>query len=175
VPLSRAHELLAFLLRTVQAIVVDPQRSLAEVNRDYSAMTNLAEVLVQSAGLPFREAHEFASRLTDYGRARGLQPGQISYVDACGLHAAPLPIDETEYTAALDPSRIVESRRGRGGPQSAEIERMLAEAGEAIGVHQTWLADRQGEIAEARAARDGAFNRLMAAARPLTSTVQVGR
>jgi argininosuccinate lyase len=163
------------LLRTAQAIVVDPRRSLAEVNRDYSAMTNLAEVLVQSAGLPFREAHEFASRLTDYGRARGLQPTQISYVDACALHAAALPIDEVEYTAALDPSRIVETRRAQGGPQSAEIERMLAEAAEAIGVHQTWLADRQRDITNARAARDAAFDRLITAPVLVTSTAQVGR
>jgi len=28
---------------------------------NYSAMTNLAEVLLQSAGVPFPEAHEFAT------------------------------------------------------------------------------------------------------------------
>src|SRR5262249_4050356 len=57
VPVGRTHDLLVLLTRTLGALVIDPARSLAEVNRDYSAMTNLAEYLVQRANVPFREAH----------------------------------------------------------------------------------------------------------------------
>src|SRR5919197_6188399 len=87
VPLGRAHDLLVLMTRTLDALVVDPQRSLAEVNREYSAMTNLAEFLVQRANVPFREAHEFASHLTDFGRQRGLRPVDIAYLDACSIYA----------------------------------------------------------------------------------------
>jgi argininosuccinate lyase len=130
VPLGRAHDLLVLSTRTLQALVIDPQRSLAEVNREYSTMTNLAEDLVLKAGVPFREAHEFASALTDYGRGQSLAPTRISYEHACRVYeqrlGTSLPLSETEFAQALDPVAIIASRAGRGGPQPAEVERMLA-------------------------------------------------
>jgi len=163
VPIARMHELLNLLDRTVRAVVVDPQRSLAEVNRDYSAMTNLAEVLVHLAGVPFREAHEFASRLTDYGRQRRMRPLEISYADAASVYGAPLPLSELQFAEALDPRQIVASRRGRGGPQPDEIQRMLVEARDALDAHQRWLSERQNALAQASATLDAAFGALAAA------------
>jgi argininosuccinate lyase len=162
VPLSRSHELLYLLLRTIQAIGIDPDRSLAEVNRDYSAMTNLAEVLVQTAGTPFREAHEFASRLTDYGRQHRLQPAEIGYAQAASLFEGAFPLNEAEFRRALDPRAIIDSRRGRGGPQPEEVERMLREAGAQLGVQQRWLAERYAALGQAQAALESAFAALIA-------------
>jgi argininosuccinate lyase len=164
VPAERVHELLTLLSRTLEAVVVDPRRSLAEVNRDYSAMTNLAEVLVQTAGVPFREAHEFASRLTDFGRQRGLRPPDIAYADAAALYAehaaSSLPLSEAAFAAALDPRQILVTRQGRGGPQPREVERMLGAARERIGDHVRWLSDRQATLALASAELDRAFDGL---------------
>ncbi len=168
IPAERAHELLYLLGRTLDAVVVDPTRSLAEVNRDYSAMTNLAEVLVQAGNVPFREAHEFASRLTDYGRERGLRPPDIAYAEAASIYAehleAELPLTEAAFAAALDPRQIIATRRGRGGPQPSEIERLLREAGERIEQHQRWLADRHAAVALANTELDSAFHGLSAGA-----------
>jgi argininosuccinate lyase len=165
VPVGRTHDMLVLLGRTLQALVIDPERSLAEVNREYSAMTNLAEFLVQRAGVPFREAHEFASALTDYGRGHALAPTRIAYSDARQLYAthlgAPLPLDEAEFARALDPTTIVTSRAGRGGPQPAEVERMLAEAGRGIASHRDWLADRHTALSSSAARLDSAFSRLL--------------
>jgi argininosuccinate lyase len=159
--MPRAHELLFLLLRTVEAIVVDPQRSLAEVTGDYSAMTNVAEVLVKSSGVPFREAHEFASRLTDFGRQRRLKPAEIGYADAVSIYGGPLPLSEAELAQALDPRQIIATRRGRGGPQPDETRRMLSEAGDAIRAHREWLAERRQAVAGAREALDAAFGTYM--------------
>src|SRR5579864_861066 len=162
VPMSRVHELLVFLLRTTQAAVVDPRRSLAEVNREYSVMTNLAEVLVQSAGVPFREAHEFASHVTDFGRQRGLSPTEISYKDAISVYGEALPISESELADALDPLSVVASRSGRGGPQPREVERMLLDARTHIEQHRHWLSNQRQVLSRAHAALDAAFANLMA-------------
>ncbi|MBV9581070.1 MAG: argininosuccinate lyase [Chloroflexi bacterium] len=168
VPAGRMHEMLYLLTRTVGAVVVDPRRSLAEVNRDYSAMTNLAECLVQAAGVPFREAHEFASRLTDYGRQRGIRPPDIRYADAAVLYreclSSELPLSEMDFAAAIDPRRILTTRRGRGGPQPDEVQRMLREAEQSIAAHRRWLDDRQTDVREADSALDSAFRALMTAA-----------
>jgi argininosuccinate lyase len=161
VPLGRAHDLLVLMTRTLDALMIDPARSLAEVNREYSAMTNLAEFLVQRAGVPFREAHEFASHLTDYGRGHGLRPVDIAYADACGAYrdslGADLPLSASEFAVALDPAAIVASRAGQGGPQPAEVERMLASARTGIDAHRRWLQSRRAAIASATASLDAAF------------------
>jgi argininosuccinate lyase len=165
VPVGRTHDLLVLLGRTLQALVIDPRRSLAEVDREYSAMTNLAEFLVQRAGVPFREAHEFASALTDYGRGHALAPTRIPYSEACQVYAAhlgaPLPLDEAEFARALDPTAIVTSRAGRGGPQPAQVERMLADAGRAIAAHRDWLEGRRSALNSSGARLDNAFSRLL--------------
>lgn len=168
IPAERVHEMLYLLRQTVQAVEIDPRRSLAEVNRDYSAMTNLAEALVQSAGVPFREAHEFASRLTDFGRARGLRPPDIAYADAATIYAehvgAELPLTETALAAALDPRQILATRHGRGGPQRSEVERMLTDAGARIARHQQWLSERHAVTRQAESQLEGAFRGLMGSA-----------
>src|SRR5206468_12998543 len=161
VPLTRVHELLFLLARTIDAVRVDPRRSLAEVNRDYSAMTSLAEVLVQSAGVPFREAHEFASQLTDYGRQHQLRPPRIAYADANRLYQAQfgtgLPLSEAAFAEAIDPRRIIATRRGHGGPQSDEVNRMLRQARQRIDAHRQWLSERHTALEQANASLDSAF------------------
>jgi argininosuccinate lyase len=165
VPVGRTHDLLVLLGRTLQALVIDPRRSLAEVNREYSAMTNLAEFLVRRAGVPFREAHEFASALTDYGRGHALAPTRIPYAEACRLYlehlGVALPLDAADFMRALEPAAIVATRAGRGGPQPAEVERMLAEADRAIATHREWLTDRRAALDNSAARLDSAFARLL--------------
>jgi argininosuccinate lyase len=161
VPISRTHELLVLLARTLDALVIDPRRSLAEVNRDYSTMTNLAEHLVQAAGVPFRTAHEFASALTDHGRRHGLTPPQIAYAEAAAIYRActseALPLSEAEFARAIDPVHVVATRRGRGGPQPDELERMLSSADRALGQHRAWLDRKKSAAVEAKAALEAAF------------------
>jgi argininosuccinate lyase len=165
VPAHRTHEMLFLLSRTFEAARVNPERSLAEVNRDYSAMTNLAEVLVQSARVPFREAHEFASHLTDFGRLRGLRPPEIAFDDAAALYqehiGGALPLSEAELEAALDPRQIVATRRGLGGPQPAEVARMFDEARAQLAAHRQWLLDRQAAREAARATLEREFDALI--------------
>jgi argininosuccinate lyase len=166
VPLGRAHDLLVLLTRTLDALVVDSERSLAEVNREYSAMTNLAEFLVQRANVPFREAHEFASDLTDFGRRQRLAPAKIAYADACAIYresrGVDLPLNEADFAAALDPAAIVATRAGQGGPQAAEAARMLAAAQAAIDADRDWLSASRASISSAAATLDAAFGRACA-------------
>jgi argininosuccinate lyase len=168
VPLGRVHELLFLTRRTIEAIVIDPQRSMAEVNRDYSTMTNLAEHLVQAAGVPFREAHEFASRLTDYGRQRHLTPPEIPYSDAASLYqqhsATAFPLSDEEFGRTINPAHVVATRQGGGGPQRREVERMLTAASQTLAEHERWLTARRSAAADARAMLEAAFGQLVATA-----------
>jgi argininosuccinate lyase len=165
VPARRTHEMLFLLARTFEAARLNPERSLAEVNRDYSAMTNLAEVLVQSARVPFREAHEYASHLTDFGRQRGLRPPEIAFEDANALYrehiGGALPLTDAQLAAALDPRQIVATRRGQGGPQPREMTRMLDEARAQLEADRQWLLDRRAAREAARANLERKFEALI--------------
>jgi argininosuccinate lyase len=167
VPIARTHDLLVLLTRTLDALVIDPKRSLAEVNREYSAMTNLAEFLVQRANVPFREAHEFASHLTDFGRRRGLAPTQIAFSDASSVYretlGVDLPLSSSEFAAALDPAAIVAGRAGLGGPQPDEVRRMMSAAESNLDAHGAWLGERRERLTSATTRLESEFREACAA------------
>ena len=68
----RRYERLIGLLR------IDRERALEELRRGYSTMTEVADMLVREAGLPFRTAHGYASALADYGRANQRPPESLT-------------------------------------------------------------------------------------------------
>ena len=59
--------------------------------------------------------------------------------------------------ATLDPVAIVRNRATAGGPQPAEMDRMLAEARQRLAQQDGWIKDRRGAIAAALAKLDADF------------------
>ena len=106
-------------------LIVSPSRSLAEVNADYSTMTEVADMLLRERGVPFRIGHHFASELTTFGRSHNLVPKDIPYADAARIYkdvtSETLPLTADELQHAFDPTYIVLSRRGLGGSQPVEV------------------------------------------------------
>ena len=56
---------------------------------------------------------------------------------------------------------MVFGRKGLGGPQSAEVERMLGNERAAIAADQAWLQQRLSHIRAADVAREQAFVALL--------------
>jgi len=164
VPPARPLQVLKLLRQVVEGIVVDRARALAELRADYSTTTEIADALMQKAGIPFRTGHHFASVLTDYGRERGLALHEIPYADAAriyAMHAAgALPLTEAEFRAAISAERMVFGRRGIGGPQASEVERMLSNERAALSAERAWRAARSEVLGRAGALLDDAFGRL---------------
>ena len=52
---------------------------------------------------------------------------------------------------------MVFGRKGIGGPQLAEVKRMLSEAGTSVAADLAWLKDRGEHLARAEASLDRAF------------------
>ena len=82
VPYARALTVFKLFGSVVDAVVVNKARALEEVNADYSTTTEIADALLQKAEVPFRTGHHFASKLTDYGRGKGLKIHEIPYSEA---------------------------------------------------------------------------------------------
>ncbi|MDH3647898.1 MAG: hypothetical protein OER80_14115 [Gammaproteobacteria bacterium] len=128
----------------LQRLRVSPERALAEINNEYSTMTEVADVLLREADVPFRTAHHYASELTQYGREHGKRPLELTdrelrkvYRDAIGEK---LPVAVDLIRAAMDPVAMVQNRKGRGGPQPAEVDRMLAGHRDSLHAQSDWLS-----------------------------------
>ena len=106
VPCAKPLQVLKLFQQIVDGIVVNKERALAEVSADYSTTTEIADALSQRADVPFRIGHHFASKLTDYGRGKGLKLHEIPYAEAARIYEA------------RRPAGVSSERRGfRGGDQ----------------------------------------------------------
>ena len=142
-------------------LTVSPAAASEAVAADYSTMTEVADTLLREAGVPFRVAHHYASELTEAGRARGKPPADLTddelraiYREAIGTE---LPLEVAVIRAAMDPARMVATRRGLGGPQPAEVGRMLAEHRAMLVAEHVWLDTRRAQLARADGERAAAF------------------
>jgi argininosuccinate lyase len=130
----------------------------------------LAETLQMEHHIPFRVGHSFASAIVTYARANGLRPKDFPYAKAVELYAKAiasfklpdprLPIKEAEFRQVLSPEFMVKTRVGIGGPQPAEVQRMLAEARTTLQGDQNWMRQARQRIHDADTRLDQAFGQL---------------
>jgi argininosuccinate lyase len=129
VPAARMLQVIQLFTQVVDALVVNKERALEEVRADYSTTTEIADALLQKAEVPFRTGHHFASKLTDYGRSKGMKLHEIPFAEVQRIYAEnaneALPLSEKEYAGIISAEYMVFGRKGLGGPQLAETRRSL--------------------------------------------------
>lgn len=164
---QRAVSMYRAYVRVLDNLVVSDERSLTEINEEYSTMTEVADVLLRRADVPFRVAHHYASELTTYGRSNGKRPLDLTdaelkqvYEEAIG---EPLPINVSWIRSAMNPADMVSARRGLGGPQPDEVRRMLVAAQGELRRDTTWFDDVRTRLTERSASLRASFEALAAA------------
>ena len=161
VPCERPLQVFKLFQQVVDGIVVNRERALAEVRADYSTTTEIADALMQRADVPFRIGHHFASKLTDYGRGKGLKLHEIPHAEAARLYEEQtkqkFPLNEAGFAEVISAEYMVFGRRGTGGPQLAEVNRMLAAERDQVAADFAWLKTRSDHLAGAEAALDRDF------------------
>lgn len=160
--------------KILNALVIDPKRALEELNSDWTASQELADVLMRQYKLPFRVGHHFASEVVEFAKAENFGPLDFPYADAKRIYAVAvkgsayageLPMSETEFRSTLDPIAIVKNRASAGGPQPAEMARMLKAAQQKLAQQDEWIKSRRAVIAGSLAQLDGDFDKLRAGAK----------
>lgn len=156
--------------RVLKALVINPERALEELNSDWTASQELADLLMRDHGLPFREGHHFASEIVTHARQNDLGPLDFPYAEAQRIYAETvagkdypqeLPLTEQVFRQTLDPVAIIRNRATAGGPQPAEMERMIAEARARLALQDAWITERHDHIAQALARLDQDFRALL--------------
>jgi argininosuccinate lyase len=164
VPCARPLQVFKLFQQVVEGIVVNKARALDEVRADYATTTEIADALLQKADVPFRIGHHFASKLTDYGRGKGLKIEDIPYAEAARIYEEetnePLPLKEADFAATISADYMVFGRKGTGGPQLAEVNRMLAAERDKVSAERAWLEARSEHLARADAMLEDAFTAL---------------
>jgi argininosuccinate lyase len=162
-----AVEMLTQFVSVLKALRVDPNRSLDELNGDWTTSMELAETLQRLHQVPFRIGHHFASLVVTDARKNDLRPNQFPYARAVelyaeavkqdGLTSTTFPLSEPVFRATLSPEDMVRSRVGIGGPQPGEVKRMLGLARESLERDKVWLTGRNASLIEAEAKLNTAF------------------
>jgi argininosuccinate lyase len=158
--------------RILGSLVISPERALEELNSDWTASQELADVLMRKYKLPFRVGHHFASEVVDYAKGKDIKPLDFPYAQARRIYAdavkgldlpRELPMAEAEFRATLDPVAIVRNRATVGGPQPAEMERMLKAAQDRLAQQAEWVKARRAKIDSSLAKLDADFDKLLGA------------
>lgn len=167
---SGATRVLTGWERILTALAISPDRALEELNLDWTASQEIADVLMRQHRLPFRVGHHFASEIVSHARAHDIRPSDFPYADARRIYAetlaemqvpgGELPMSEAEFRATLDPVAIIRNRATAGGPQPAEMARMLAAAQRTLAEQEGWIQARRGRIDGALAQLNADFARL---------------
>lgn len=169
---AQAVKMITATNAVLDALTVNPRRSLEELEDDWTTSMELAETLQKDHQIPFRVGHSFASSMVTFARNNGLRPRDFPYAKAVELYALAitkyklpdtrLPIKEAELRQVLSSEYMVKSRVGVGGPQPAEVERMLGEAQATLKADKSWMQSTRQGLKDADAKLDKAFARLLA-------------
>jgi argininosuccinate lyase len=107
----------------------------------------------------------------DYAKAKDIKPLDFPYAEAKRIYVdavkgtsypGELPMSEAEFRSTLDPVAIIRNRASVGGPQPAEMDRMLGSARQKLAQQGEWVKEKRARIASSLARLDADFDKLVA-------------
>lgn len=168
---SQAVQLLRDSTDVLASLRIDKARAEEELDSEWTTSMELAEALQRLHRVPFRVGHHFASEVVLHARANRLLPKEFPYAQAQRLYAealkhyklpeVALPLDEATFRRTLSPADMVRTRVGIGGPQPAEVRRMLGMSRQQLATDRAWVDGRRDALAAAEAELNNAFSALL--------------
>jgi len=139
----RAVTLVAAAMRTAE---FDVERLSSRAGVGGTTMTELADHLARTHGLPFRTAHAIAAGVMKGMREQpNASPGVLLGGVSSDLLGSAVIYTDAELAEILDPRHFVEVRRTLGGPAPTETARALEEGFAILERDSQWLTEtRQG-------------------------------
>lgn len=161
---GRVAELLAALLAQAE---VRPDNVRRNIDRSCITITELADTLVRSERLSFRQAHEIATATARAVVAEDsvLSQGFPAFRDAFAQHAGrATTLDEAAFREAVGPERFVAVRDRFGGPAPAAMDEALESYGATLAALDARAAAHQDRQQAADALLQDRFDALRTSA-----------
>ena len=144
--------LMTGVMRTLSINVTLMARRAAE---GYSAATDLAELIMLEAKLPYLTAHRLVGEVVSVASQKGIPALQISskMIDTVAkrILGYALNLPQNLIIRTLQPQEIVATRVGLGGAAAESVKDMLAEARKSITETRLWKAQTENHLAGAEA------------------------
>jgi argininosuccinate lyase len=158
-----ASRVLRLLTALIPAGKIRADRVAATMDAACVTVTELADTLVRTEGLSFRQAHEIAAHTSRAVIAAGQPLGQ-GYDAFCAAFKAETgrqtALDATAFAAAVAAETFVQVRDRFGGPAPAPMDAALEGYRTTLSDIRARHTDRTTRVAHAETARDAAFQSL---------------
>lgn len=132
-PVFDAHRQLALCLEATAGMVrdftADEAKLLAAASSGYSTATDLADWLVRTLKMPFRDAHHVTGRIVRLAEGKGVMLSGLSLAEMQSVEAR---IDDTIF-GVLTPEHSVASRKSYGGTAPERVREQIAAMKERFG------------------------------------------
>lgn len=169
---KNAVEMLDKFERVLKALKINPERALEELNNDWTASQEVADVLMRQYKLPFRVGHHVASGIVSYARANNIKPLDFPYAEVKRIYAEVVakeypqgstecPMSEELFRQTLDPRAIVANRKTQGGPQPAELKKAIDSMDDSIAAQRRWIKEKGSHIDKSLQKLDADFKKLL--------------
>lgn len=160
------------LNRVVKALRINPERALEELNSDWTASQEVADVLMRDYKLPFRVGHHVASGIVSWAKANNVKPTEFPYEQVKRIYAEVVtkeypqgntecPMSEALFRKTLDPVAIVANRKTEGGPQPKELDKAIKHMQKAVADQKLWTKTKREHIQASLDKLDGDFKKLL--------------
>jgi len=115
--------------RVVSTLKVNVERMEENLGAAFIAATELADVMVREAGIPFRAAHQVTGSLVRKAIANGMKLSEVTLgmiqETSREVIGKELDMTENDVREATNPRINVERRKTTGGPAPTEVSRMI--------------------------------------------------
>jgi len=154
--LDRAREAVALMSGVMDTLTFRVESMADGLGLGYPQATDLAEMIMLSAGLPYHSAHQVVGKLIATAIRRGLRADEITVelIDEAGQETVGrgLNLSPDLLRQALDPAAIVATRTGLGGAASEPVRLMIMETGDWLAEAKKWCSEAEQEASAAEAA-----------------------
>jgi argininosuccinate lyase len=145
----------------VDTLIVHADRMREILATSWCTASNLADVIVRSAGLSYRQTHHVVGRLVRICLQEKIPPSQVTSAllarAAQETIGASLDLPGSTLRDALDPDAFVRTRVTTGSVAPQEVDRMLAVARQEVTDETAWLAAERQRLADAAGKLDSAI------------------
>ena len=148
--IANAEDILHLYQTVFDTLQLNKDHLRSRAGAGFTTVTELADMLVREANLPFRKAHHLVSKVVMLAVEQDLAPNQITLTllnqVAQEVLGTPLLLTEEAIQTALDPVAFVQARTTLGGAAPSATAIVLQTQVDQLATAEKWLTDTKQQL-----------------------------